>query len=117
MILINISNCPISGMARKVSYKALQHNVDSSEIIITTNVQYVVNNEQLNAKGISPYEVKLKADNSTKVNPANGEFVDETFNGAIGQYDFIIGAMQAGTNPFAMIQTNMELADTLGRYN
>lgn len=111
IITIPISDCPISGLERQAKYKQLLHSPDSSEVKIKVEVSFLVE-----AKGLSPWQVDLTADNSTQVNPENGDFLDEGEIG-IGQYDFIIGAMEAGVSPFFLIRKHMINADLLGRYN
>jgi hypothetical protein len=67
---------------------------------------------------IPDYIFTLRADNSTLVNPATGEYVDSSFQGAMGEADYFINVIAA--NPVAIDSLSEQMivrGDIYGRFN
>lgn len=67
---------------------------------------------------IPEYVFRLKADNTTFVDPNTGQFVDSSFEGAMGEAEFFIQII--AKNPIAvdaMSEQKILIADQYGRFN
>jgi len=91
MNIIDISNCPISGLLRK----AWKHSFEDTNDYLKLTVRiafYTENGTKIVANGITEFQKELYARNTTKVNPANGDVIlegEEGYEDAIGEMDFI----------------------------
>ena len=67
---------------------------------------------------IPDYIFTLKAINETLVDPGTGEYVDSSFEGAIGEADFFIQVIAANQISIdSMSQQSIERADIYARFN
>ena len=67
---------------------------------------------------IPEYVFRLRADNTTLVDPNTGQFVDSSFEGAMGEAEFFIQII--AKNPIAvdaMSEQKILIADQYGRFN
>ncbi len=91
MNIIDISNCPETGLARK----AWKHSFEDTNDYLKLTVRvafFKENGQKIRANGVMEFEKELYARNTTKVNPANGDIViegQEGYEDAIGEMDFI----------------------------
>ena len=106
---INISNDPATGLARKAQWCTIADYNSDSILVISFKVSYYNSSGvEINTAGVGQYKVDLIADNSIPVK-SDGSF---SFNadgspdwatGAVGQYDFIKAAVNAGASVVTQI--------------
>jgi hypothetical protein len=125
MNLINISNHPsdstIKRKAKRAGIMTEEHNANEL-LFIDLNVlvkHYKEENGVDVAYPLIPdYIFRLRADNSTYVNPATGEYVESTFQGAMGEADYFIQVIAA--NPIAIDDLSEQMigrGDIYERFN
>jgi len=125
MNLINISNHPsdstIKRKAKRSSIITEEYNTHEL-IFIDLNVlvkHYKEENGVDVAYPLIPdYIFRLRADNSTLVNPATGEYVDSSFPNAMGEADYFINIIAA--NPIAIDTVSEQMivrGDIYERFN
>jgi hypothetical protein len=67
---------------------------------------------------IPDYIFRLRADNSTLVNPATGEYVDSSFVGAIGEADYFIDVVATNNVSIDTVSENIIVrGDIYARFN
>ncbi len=132
-LIISISNDPISGFQRNVKVSNFNWSLDDSLIDLSCLVQNMFS--QKGTKGttrIKDYQVQLRCDNHSTVDPKNGEFVLVNADGialdtdpitgdplvGVGQYDFYIALAQAGPiDVIGLIRMLVLRADSLKRFD
>lgn len=110
--MITISNCPITGLTRKLEYDFLIMK-QVKQIIIACTVYYIdVAGEIIDKNGLTPYKRDLVASDS-KVN-MQGVFDEE---GTITEFDYYnqMGNMQVAI--YAQIEGIIALRDSQGKFN
>jgi len=125
MDLINISNHPSdSTIKRKANRAGIitdEHNAHELKYI---NLNVLVkhfkedNGSDIAYPLIPDYVFTLRADNSTWVNPATGEYVDSSFPNAMGEAEYFIQVI--ATNPIAIDDLSEQMivrGDIYGRFN
>lgn len=121
MKLYNISNHPldlnIQRKAGRASIETDEHRPsDQKYVNLNVLVKHFKNGVEYDL--IPDYIFTLRADNNTLVNPLTGDYVDSSFEGAIGEADFFIEIIAA--NPFsidAISQQSIERADIYSRFD
>lgn len=93
-ISVKITKSSLTGLDRVVQLLSFKWHLDGKYVEIETICYAIKGEEIINTKEISPYNITLKADNDTKVNPNTGEIVDPSEDGSypdglIGQYDLM----------------------------
>ena len=125
MNLINISNHPSDS---EVKRKAKRANIITDEYVsnelIFVDLRVLVKHYK-EVDGIEePYPLipdyvfRLRADNSTLVDPLTGNYVDSSFPNAIGEANYFIDVIAA--NPVAIDSLSEQMimrADSLNRFN
>ena len=67
---------------------------------------------------IPDYIFRLRADNSTLIDPATGDYVDSSFPNAMGEADYFINVIAANAISIDSVSEQTILrADSLGRFN
>jgi hypothetical protein len=125
MDLINISNHPSdSTIKRKTKRSGIiteEHNVYELKYV---NLNVLVKHfKEYNGIDVAyplipDYVFTLRADNSTWVNPATGEYVDSSFPNAMGEAEYFIQVI--ATNPIAIDDLSEQMivrGDIYGRFN
>jgi hypothetical protein len=125
MDLINISNHPSdSTIKRKANRAGIitdEHNAYELKYI---NLNVLVkhfkedNGVDVAYPLIPDYVFTLKADNSTLVDPATGEYVDSSFPNAMGEAEYFIQVI--AVNPIAIDDLSEQMivrGDIYGRFN
>ena len=125
MDLINISNHPSdSTIKRKANRAGIitdEHNAYELKYI---NLNVLVkhfkedNGVDVAYPLIPDYVFTLRADNSTLVDPATGEYVDSSFPNAMGEAEYFIQVIAA--NPIAIDDLSEQMivrGDIYGRFN
>jgi len=125
MNLINISNHPSdSTIKRKANRAGIitdEHNAYELKYI---NLNVLVkhfkedNGVDVAYPLIPDYVFTLRADNSTLVDPATGEYVDSSFPNAMGEAEYFIQVIAA--NPIAIDDLSEQMivrGDIYGRFN
>lgn len=120
--MINISNCPVTGLQRKAEYDFKWFR-STKQIIISCVISHYKDEEKVISKGVVDFVKELVATNDTMVNPANGQIViaDESGNypeGLIGEYDYysyVVGTMSIILPQ--MIEQIILLRDSQGKFN
>jgi len=111
--MIQISNCPVTGLTRKLEYDFLIYKTNR-QIIIDCTVHYI--NSQgniININGLKSYKRPLVASDS-KVNSQTGMLDPE---GDINEFDYYdqMGNMQIAI--YAQILNIINLRDSEGKFN
>ncbi len=120
--MITISNCPVTGLERKVDYD-FHWLKTQKQVIISCVVSHYKDGEKVQAKSVIDLHVDLLADNGTKVDSATGQTVQAGPDGIypegyIGEYDYY--ATVVGTMPIVLpnlIQSVIQMRDQQGRFN
>ena len=125
MNLIDISNHPfdneIKRKAKRANIITDEHNAYELRYIdLRVLVKHYKEENGIDVEYplIPDYIFKLRADNSTLVDPATGNYVDSSFQNAIGEADYFINIIAA--NPIAIdsLSENMILrGDSYQRFN
>jgi len=125
MNLINISNHPSDNNIKR---KACRANIITDEhkpselkfIDLRVLVKHYKeeNGIDIEYRLIPDYIFNLRADNSTLVNPATGEYVDSSFVGAIGEADYFINVVAANNISIDSVSENIIVrGDIYERFN
>ena len=125
MNLINISNHPSDNIIKRKANRAGiitdEHNAyELKSVNLNVLVKHFkeVNGSDVSYPLIPDYVFTLRADNSTHVNPATGEFVDSSFPNAMGEADYFINVIAA--NPIAIDDLSEQMiarGDLYQRFN
>ncbi len=107
MNLINISNHPLDvDVKRKAKRSGIITDEYNSNELIFVNLRVLVkhykeeNGVDVEYGLIPDYVFRLRADNSTWVDPATGDYVDSSFPNAMGEADYFINVI--ASNPVAI---------------
>jgi hypothetical protein len=125
MDLINISNHPSDN---EVKRKAKRANIITDEYV-SNELKYIdlrvlvkhykeVGGIEEAYPLIPDYVFRLRADNSTLVDPSTGNYVDSSFPNAMGEADYFINII--ASNPVAIDSLSVQMiqrADSLNRFN
>ena len=125
MNLINISNHPSDNTIKR---KACRANIITDEykpselkfIDLRVLVKHYKeeNGIDIEYRLIPDYIFNLRADNSTLVNPATGEYVDSSFVGAMGEADYFIQVVAANNISIDSVSENIIVrGDIYARFN
>jgi hypothetical protein len=126
MNLINISNHPLDNTIKR---KAKRANIITDEYnhpsLVYVDFRVLVKHyKEVNGVDVEyplilDYVFRLRADNSTLVDPATGNYVDEAFYpNAIGEADYFINVIAASNTPIDTISEQIILrADSYQRLN
>lgn len=110
--MIQISNCPITGLARKLEYDFLILK-KIKQIIIACTVYYIDSEgEIVNKNGLTPYKRDLVASDS-KVNEQG--VLDE--NGTITEFDYYNQMGNVKVSIYNQISDIIALRDSQGKFN
>jgi hypothetical protein len=121
MKLYNISNHPLdSTITRKAGRAAIQTDEhrpsDQKYVNLNVLVKHFKNGIEYHL--IPDYIFTLKANNETLVDPATGNYVDSSFQGAIGEADFFIEVIADNEISIdAMSEQSIQRADSYNRFN
>jgi hypothetical protein len=125
MNLIDISNHPsdneIKRKAKRANIITDEHNANELKFIdLRVLVKHYKEENGIDVEYplIPDYIFKLRADNSTLVDPATGNYVDSSFPNAMGEADYFINII--ASNPIAIdsLSENMILrGDSYQRFN
>jgi hypothetical protein len=123
----DITNCPITGLARKADMYNFNWNTYSQTVTIDVFVRFYKGDEEVVAPGISPYSITLQADNGTPVNSTTGAYLtkdeegkysEEDLSSSVGEYDFFDAMSDAGAVDIkGLIKNYIDLASVLGRFD
>lgn len=125
MNLINISNHPSDNEVKRKAKRAniITDEYNSNELKFI-NLRVLVkhykedNGIDIEYNVIPDYVFKLRADNSTLVDPATGDYVDSSFPNAIGEADYFINVI--ASNPIAIDSLSEQIilrGDSYQRFN
>jgi hypothetical protein len=121
MNLINISNHPLDNtITRKACRAGIQTDEhrpsDQKYVDLNVLVKHFKNGVEYDL--IPDYIFTLKAINDTLVDPATGEYVDSSFEGAMGEADFFIEVIAANQISIDSMSTqSIQRADIYERFN
>jgi len=125
MDLINISNHPSdSTIKRKANRAGIITDEHNAYELKYVNLNVLVKHfKEENAIDVAyplipDYVFTLRADNSTWVNPATGEYVDSSFPNAMGEAEYFINVI--AVNPVAIDDLSEQMivrGDLYGRFN
>jgi hypothetical protein len=125
MNLIDISNHPsdneIKRKAKRANIITDEHNANELKFIdLRVLVKHYKEENGIDVEYplIPDYIFKLRADNSTLIDPATGNYVDSSFPNAMGEADYFINII--ASNPIAIdsLSENMILrGDSYQRFN
>jgi len=125
MDLINISNHPSdSTIKRKANRAGIITDEHNAYELKYVNLNVLVkhfkedNSIDVSYPLIPDYVFTLRADNSTLVDPATGEYVDSSFPNAMGEAEYFIQVIAA--NPVAIDDLSEQMivrGDIYGRFN
>jgi hypothetical protein len=125
MDLINITNHPLDiDIKRKAKRSAIitdEYNANELKFIdlkVLVKHYKEENGIDIEYTLIPDYIFRLRADNSTHVNPATGEYVDSSFPNAMGEADYFINVIAA--NPIAIDSVSESIilrGDLYNRFN
>lgn len=125
MNLINISNHPSDSEVKRKAKRAniITDEYVSNELIFVDLRVLVKHYKEVDGVEepytlIPDYIFKLRADNSTLVDPLTGNYVDSSFPNAMGEADYFINVIAANQITIDFLSEQMILrADSLGRFN
>jgi hypothetical protein len=89
--MVNISNCPISGLERKITHKDLFIYENRECVILDCYISHFKDGERIELAAIKSYIKQLNANNSVIVNKQTGVSATEediANDMTCGQYDF-----------------------------
>lgn len=119
---IDISGWLEASVCRKIAIVGKNEDYQRKTVTLICAVEHY-NMEGIRMRAFAPLErdpFLLVASNESKVNPETGALVfpiDGVYPaGAVGQYDWLKAAVEAGANPFAIIASAVLEADLLGRF-
>ena len=125
MDLINITNHPLDiDIKRKAKRSGIitdEYNANELKFIdLRVLVKHFKEENGIDIEYtlIPDYIFRLRADNSTHVNPATGEYVDSSFPNAMGEADYFINVIAA--NPIAIDSVSESIilrGDSYNRFN
>ena len=125
MNLINITNHPSDvDIKRKAKRSGIITDEYNANELIFVDLRVLVkhykeeNGIDVEYNVIPDYIFKLRADNSTWVDPATGDYVNSSFPNAIGEADYFINVI--ASNPIAIDTLSEQMilrADSLQRFN
>jgi len=117
--MINISDCPKTGLKRKVDYDFYWNRITKKEVIISCVVKrFNQDDTEFTSAGIVSYLRELKATTDTPVNPNTGEVLSEWSEGAISEYDYYsYGVANMSIILPEMIEQIILLRDSQGKFN
>jgi len=125
MNLLNISNHPSDNEIKRKAKRAniITDEYNANELIFVDLRVLVKHYKEENGIDVEyplipDYIFKLRADNSTLIDPATGNYVDSSFPNAMGEADYFINIIAA--NPIAIdsLSENMILrGDSYQRFN
>jgi hypothetical protein len=125
MDLINITNHPLDiDIKRKAKRSGIitdEYNANELKFIdlrVLVKHYKEENGIDIEYTLIPDYIFRLRADNSTHVNPATGEYVDSSFPNAMGEADYFINVIAA--NPIAIDSVSESIilrGDLYNRFN
>ena len=125
MNYINISNHPLDvDVKRRAKRSGIITDEYNTNELIFVDLRVLVkhykedNGIDLEYNAIPDYIFRLRADNSTWVDPATGDYVDSSFPNAMGEADYFINIIAA--NPIAIDTLSEQMilrADSLQRFN
>ena len=125
MDLINISNHPFDS---EVKRKAKRANIITDEYV-SNELKYIdlrvlvkhykeVDGVEEPYTLIPDYVFRLRADNTTLVDPLTGNYVDSSFPNAMGEADYFINIIAANQIAIDSLSVQMiQRADSLNRFN
>jgi hypothetical protein len=125
MNLINISNHPLdTDIKRKACRTSIitdEHKPSELKFIdLRVLVKHYkdINGVETQYTLIPDYIFNLRADNSTLVNPATGEYVDSSFPNAMGEADYFINIIASNSIAIDTVSENIIVrADIYARFN
>ena len=118
IVKVNISTDPLLGFDREVI--ATEFYVSNNVINLVTIASYLDNKVPVKTERLKPFTVILSAQNSTLVNPANGNTVEDgeaVEDCTMGEYDYLTMVANNPLNIFDLMKAVVAKADTRGRYN
>lgn len=120
--MIAISNCPITGLERKIVEKNTLFYETSKQLVLECFIKHFKDGEVIDNSRIKSYAVSLKADNTTPVNSQTGEQLEDTPENwalptTIGQFDFFCFLQTIPVTQSELILQHITNADNLGRFN
>lgn len=117
-VVVDISVDPISGFSRKVSVE--EFYVSLNKVQLVTKCSFYDGATPVTAERYKPYTIVLTAENSTMVNPVNGNSVEDgeaEEDCTQGEYDYFNDLADSPINIFDIMAATITKADTRGRYN
>jgi hypothetical protein len=125
MNLINISNHPSDATIKRKANRAGiitdEHNAYELKYVnLNVLVKHFKEENGIDVAYplIPDYVFTLRADNSTLVNPATGEYVDSSFPNAMGEAEYFINVIAANTIAIDDLSEQMiTRGDIYGRFN
>jgi hypothetical protein len=128
--MITISNCPITGLERKIVSKNTLFFETTKQLVLDCTISHFKGGVVIENQRIKTYGVQLVADNSSYVNKNTGEFITDEFNeltgetikasekpDAIGQFDFFASLQFVPVIQNDLVELHISRADELGRFN
>jgi hypothetical protein len=125
MDLINISNHPSDSTIKRKAKRSgiITEEYNAQELIFIDLNVLVKHYKEENGVDVAyplipDYIFRLRADNSTLVNPATGEYVDSSFPNAMGEANYFIQVIAA--NPIAIDTVSEQMivrGDIYERFN
>jgi hypothetical protein len=125
MDLINISNHPSDATIKRKAKRAgiVTEEYNAHELLFVDLNVLVKHFKEENGVDVSyplipDYIFRLRADNSTHVDPATGEYVESSFPNAMGEADYFIQVIAA--NPIAIDDLSEQMivrGDIYSRFN
>jgi len=125
MNLINISNHPLDTDIKRKACRASiitdEHKPSELKYIdLRVLIKHYkdINGVETQYALIPDYIFNLRADNSTFVNPATGEYVDSSFQGAMGEADYFIQVVAASNVSIDTVSESIIVrGDIYARFN
>lgn len=116
--MIKISDCPITGLERKIVKKNILIYETTEQVLLECIISHFKDGELIDNSRIKSYVVTLVASNNTFVDKTTGEEVaDSEAPNAIGQFDFFVELQKVPVVQLDLIKQHITKADLRGKFN
>ncbi len=122
--MIAISNCPITGLERKIVSKNTLFFETTKQLVLDCTISHFKEGVLIENQRITTYQVQLVADNNSFVDKNTGDFIYDTEElkasehpDAIGQFDFFVALQYVPVVQNDLVELHISRADILGRFN
>ncbi len=120
--MIQISNCPITGLERKVTHCDLLNKESINKIILTCYITHYKDGNPVNTEGIRSYDRELIASTDTPYNTITGERLADVpaswaIQGVVSEYAYFKGMENISIKQSDLKASVIAARDLEGKFN